>query len=70
MSDDRIVVRLDERIPFERKFADAYKKIPRSRRQEWLRALLKVGFESMGDYFDGTQERSSSSKKNIPLKPN
>lgn len=46
MSHQRIVLRLDERIPFEKELFDAYRHMPVSRRQEWIRGLLKAGMEA------------------------
>lgn len=44
---ERIVLRLDQRIAFERDFTDAYRKVPRARRQEWVRSVLRAGLEAV-----------------------
>lgn len=43
-SDERIVLRLDESMEFERLLAEAYRGKPRARRQEWIRSVLRAGF--------------------------
>jgi hypothetical protein len=39
----KIVLRLDPAIEFEKEFAEQYQAVPRSRRQEWLRSVLRTG---------------------------
>lgn len=43
----RIVIRLVQSEPAERDLYQAYLARPRSRRQEWLRAVLAAGFASL-----------------------
>lgn len=47
MTMDRIVVRLDPNIPFEKTVLDDYHKTPRARRQEWIRKVLEAGLIAM-----------------------
>ena len=43
MSDNRIVLRLNQRIAFERDLGIQYNNMPRARRQEWIRSILRAG---------------------------
>ncbi len=43
MAIERINLRLDTSIQSEREFLEAYASISRSRRQEWLRSLIRAG---------------------------
>lgn len=43
MAIERINLRLDTSIQSEREFLEAYESISRSRRQEWLRSLIRAG---------------------------
>jgi hypothetical protein len=58
--DNRIVVRLDPRIEFERELLAAYRDVPRSRRQEWLRALLRRAVTAMNEGIEGVAAVVSS----------
>lgn len=40
---EKLPLRLDLDVPSEKKIYDAYCALPRSRRQEWLRSILKAG---------------------------
>ncbi|WP_157896825.1 hypothetical protein [Acidovorax carolinensis] len=42
----KILLRIDESIPFEREFFEAYRNISRSRRQEWMRSVLRAGYSA------------------------
>lgn len=42
---DRIVLRIDESVDFERRLYAAYQSRSRSRRQEWFRSIVRAGFE-------------------------
>lgn len=44
--DNRIVLRLDERIEFEHTLAALYRGVPRFRRQEWIRGILRAGLNA------------------------
>lgn len=58
----KILLRIDESIPFEREFFEAYKNIKRSRRQEWMRNVLRDGYSAAkltGDFQNAA----------IPVKP-
>jgi hypothetical protein len=46
-SEERIVLRLDHSVAFERHLAAEYRLKSRSRRQEWIRLVLRVGFEAL-----------------------
>lgn len=48
MSPSRIMLRLNEQIPFECEFVTQYESIPRARRQEWLRSILRAGIAAAG----------------------
>lgn len=47
MSDNRIVLRLHEQIAFERDFSARYRTVPRARRQEWIRSILRAGLQAL-----------------------
>ena len=47
MRDPVILLRLDERVPFELRLLNLYKNQPRNRRGEFLRKLLQAGFEAL-----------------------
>lgn len=46
----KIVLRLNPDIPFERLLYERYEARPRSRRQEWLRAVLQAGIGVLDGY--------------------
>ena len=43
----KLVVRLDTEVVFENELLNQYNKIPRSRRQEFVRKLLQAGYEQL-----------------------
>jgi hypothetical protein len=46
-SEEKIQLRLDMSVPFERDFAQAYRQNSRGRRQEWMRLILRLGFQAL-----------------------
>lgn len=46
-SEEKIQLRLDMSVPFEREFARAYRETSRSRRQEWMRQVLRLGLQAL-----------------------
>lgn len=44
----KIVLRLDSRVPFEKQILDNYAALPLTRRQEWIRSVLRRGMGSGG----------------------
>lgn len=47
IAEERIVLRLDKRIPAEQDLVDFYRSLPRTRRQELARKALLIGFKKI-----------------------
>lgn len=59
---ERIVLRLDKQIAFERDFSEQYQSVPRARRQEWIRSVLRAGLANVEKHTN----RAASSAKSTP----
>jgi hypothetical protein len=59
MADPRIIVRLDERIEFERELGVRYRGVPRSRRQEWVRSVLRAGLAGLEGLADAPAQAAA-----------
>ncbi|MDE0251028.1 MAG: hypothetical protein OXK72_08530 [Gammaproteobacteria bacterium] len=59
----RTVVRLDSRIALEAILLNRYERVPKTRREEWLRRLLVQGFLSECRAVQGVQERPQHRQK-------
>lgn len=46
-SSDRIILRLNSGVEFERDLMERYEALPRPRRQEWIRLVLRLGLDAL-----------------------
>ena len=69
MSDNRIVLRLNERIAFERDFSIQYRNVPRARRQEWVRSILMAGMAGVESVARGASIPAPAQAANVAVLP-
>lgn len=69
MSEIRIVLRLNERIAFDRDFSIQYMNEPRARRQEWVRSILRAGLAGIGGIPQGASISMATPALNAAAHP-